>query len=211
MKTPSLAPFYRQLLTPPGPNVFNPWTDRDAGTDTPDNGPEARLQRLKAHLATDVKFILVGEAPGYQGCHVTGVPFTSERLIVAGQIPRVGSDGRRLSTRHIPWSEPSATTVWGTLYELGIEHDTMLWNAYPWHPHKPDALQSNRTPTPKERVLGVPVLKALLAALPGARVFAVGKTAEASLGEMGLVVPSWRHPSMGGATAFRSQLKAAIG
>ena len=31
----------------------------------------------------------------------------------------------RLSLRHIPWSEPSATTVWGTLHALGIAETTV--------------------------------------------------------------------------------------
>ena len=56
--------------------------------------------------------------------------------------------GARLSTRARPWSEPSATTVWGTLRELGVAEVTLLWNAFPWHPHKPGNLQSNRTPSP---------------------------------------------------------------
>lgn len=148
---------------------------------------------------------------GYQGCHVSGIPFTSERLIMAGEIPRVSSEGQRLSTRHIPWSEPSATTVWGTLTELGIAEQTALWNAFPWHPHKPGNRQSNRTPTREERMLGVPVLKALLAAFPQAAVFAVGRTAEASLREVGCEARPLRHPSMGGATLFRKQLRAALG
>ena len=210
MPTPSLTTFWRALRAPAGANVFNPWTDVDAGTDVHADAPAARRARLAAHLDTTVKLILVGEAPGYQGCHVSGIPFTSERLILAGSIPRVPGDGSRLSSRHIPWSEPSATTVWGTLYELGIAERTVLWNAYPWHPYKPGNLQSNRTPTPAERTRGVPVLQALLDAFPRARVFAVGRTAEASMRDAGRPAEALRHPSMGGAAAFRSQLKAAL-
>jgi uracil-DNA glycosylase len=210
MTAPTLGAFWRLLAAKPGPHVFNPWTDHDAGTDARPDAPEARRRRLAAHLDTDVRLILVGEAPGYQGCHVTGIPFTSERLILAGSIPRVPGDGARLSTRHIPWSEPSATTVWGTLYDLGIAEHTVLWNAYPWHPHKPGNRQSNRTPTPAERTGGVPVLQALLDAFPRARLFAVGRTAEASMRDAGRPAQALRHPSMGGATAFRSQLRAAL-
>ena len=210
MSPPSLAPFWRALRAPVGANVFNPWTEVDEGTDACADAPQGRRQRLAAHLDTDVRLILVGEAPGYQGCHVTGIPFTSERLILAGSVPRVPGDGARLSTRHIPWSEPSATTVWGTLYELGLAERTVLWNAYPWHPHKPGNRQSNRTPTPVERARGLPVLEALLGAFPRARLFAVGRTAEASLRDASRKAEPLRHPSMGGARAFRSQLHAAL-
>jgi uracil-DNA glycosylase len=210
MPSRSLTAFWRQLRAPAGADVFNPWIDVDDRTDLHADAPQARRQRLAAHLDTDVRLILVGEAPGYQGCHVTGIAFTSERLILAGSIPRVPGDGTRLSTRHIPWSEPSATTVWGTLYELGIAERTVLWNAYPWHPHKPDNRQSNRTPTPAERIGGVPVLQTLLDAFPRARVLAVGRTAEASMRDAGRPAQALRHPSMGGSTAFRSQLRAAL-
>jgi hypothetical protein len=100
--------------------------------------------------------------------------------------------------------------VWGTLYDLGIAEHTVLWNAYPWHPHKRGNRQSNRTPTPAERIGGVPVLQTLLDAFPRARAFAVGRTAEASMRDAGRPAQGLRHPSMGGATAFRSQLRAAL-
>lgn len=205
-----LARFFQLLDLAPGGDVFNPWKRRDPGTDARHNGPAARCERLAAHLNTKPRHILIGEASGYQGCHVTGIPFTSERLVMAGVIPRVASGGRRLSSRHRPWSEPSATTVWGTLRLLGIERDTVLWNAFPWHPHRHGVLQSNRTPARAERALGLVVLDALLAAFPAATVFAVGRHAEAALHEAGRAAFTLRHPSMGGATAFRRGLEARI-
>ncbi|MEP7312259.1 MAG: uracil-DNA glycosylase [Pseudomonadota bacterium] len=210
MTRPPLTRFFRLLHANPGPHVFNPWTHHDAGTDVAIDAHEHRLKRLETHLNTDAKYLLIGEAAGYQGCHVTGIPFTSERLILEGQIPGIASDGTRLSTRHIPWSEPSATTVWATLHDLGIADTTILWNAYPWHPHKPGNRQSNRTPTLTERGAGLSVLAALLTAFPNATLFAVGRNAEAALLEMGHHAIPLRHPSMGGATAFRSQLRRAV-
>jgi uracil-DNA glycosylase len=183
-----LAPFFKLLLTEVGANVFNPWTGHDAGTDAASDAAARRLLRLKAH--------------------VTGMAFTSERLIAAGVIPRVPASVARLSTRHLPWSEPSATIVWKALHELGMAETTLLWNAYPWHPHKPGDLQSNRTPTPTERAAGLPVLEALLKAQPAAQLFAVGRNAEASLRDINLAATPLRHPAMGGATLFRSQLRS---
>jgi hypothetical protein len=204
------AGFFRLLTADCGSNVFNPWTQRDDRNDGVLNGPEARRERLRTHLRAQPDHILIGEAAGYQGCHVTGIAFTSERLIMAGEVPRVAIPRGRLSTRHIPWSEPSATTVWKTLHALNIERNTILWNAFPWHPHKPGNLQSNRTPTRLERQRGLVVLDSLLSAASKATVFAVGRHAEALLDEVGRTAIPLRHPSMGGAVLFRRGLQRAL-
>jgi uracil-DNA glycosylase len=191
-------------------HTFNPWTDHDPGTDTSRAAPADRLERLQAHLSISARYILIGEAAGYQGCKVSGIAFTSERLILAGQIPRVSTMLDRLTSRARPWSEPSATTVWSTLRALGIAEHTILWNAFPWHPHKPGNLHSNRTPTPKERELGLPVLEQLLNLHPDAMLFAVGRNAEWSLRSIGRDATALRHPSMGGAARYRAQLTSAL-
>lgn len=202
--------FFRSLLRASGPRTFNPWTDRDPGTDASSSAPQDRLERLRAHLSIPARYILIGEAAGYQGCKVSGIPFTSERLILAGAIPRIAPDCDRLTSRLRPWSEPSATTVWRTLHEQGIAEETLLWNAFPWHPHKPGNRQSNRTPTAAERELGLPILERLLDLHPGARVFAVGRNAEVSLGLLSRPAIPLRHPSMGGVARFRAQLAAGL-
>jgi len=198
------------LMRGGGPNVFNPWTERDELNDSSLNGPSARVGRLLSHLQTRPSRILLGEAAGYQGCHVSGIPFTSERVIMAGMVPRVSCEGRRLSIRPRPWSEPSATTVWRTLHMLDIANDTILWNAYPWHPHKPCKPHSNRTPDRIEREAGIPVLESLLRAFPSATLFAVGRHAEQSLRDVGRIAVPLRHPSMGGATKFCDGLRSAV-
>lgn len=209
---PVLRTFLARLRADAGRNVFNPWTERDAAQDGHLNGPAARLARLLHHLDCDPRWLLIGEAAGYQGAKVSGIPFTSERLILAGTIPRVAAPpGARLSLRPRPWSEPSATTVWSTLHALGMAERTILWNAFPWHPHEPGQRLSNRTPTLAERARGAPVLEALLAVFPRARRFAVGRHAEAALAALGIDAQPLRHPSMGGARAFRVGLQRALG
>jgi hypothetical protein len=205
-----LSAFLGLLKAKTGPGVFNPWTQRDEANDGRHNGPLARWKRLSQHLASPAQRILLGEAAGYQGCHVSGIPFTSERVILSGAVPRVATSGARLSLRPRPWSEPSATIVWRTLQALGIAADTVLWNAYPWHPHVPGRLHSNRTPSRAERASGVAVLQALLALFPNATLFAVGRHAEEALSELGIEAIALRHPSMGGATLFEKGLRAAI-
>lgn len=202
--------FFRLLTDHQSRHTFNPWKDRDVGTDAEADAPHRRRERLRRHLSITPRLILIGEASGYQGCHVSGIPFTSERLILEGAIPRIAVPAARLSKRPRAWSEPSATTVWGTLHELHIADETVLWNAFPWHPYKPGDLQSNRTPSPTERAEGLEMLGLLLATWPRADVFAVGRQAEASLSELGRRHRYLRHPSMAGAAAFRKGLATAL-
>lgn len=186
-------------------NVFNPWRDRDP-QDVCAHAAKDRLTRLKAHFFVRPELLLLGEAPGYQGCHFSGIPFTNEKLLLDGVIPRVRLD-QRITTRQRPWSEPSATIVWRTLYELDVAEKTILWNTFAWHPYKPDIAYSNRTPSPAELEQGMPVLQAVLHYLKPKRIVAVGKIAERTLGKLCVKTDaSVRHPAMGGATAFRQGL-----
>jgi hypothetical protein len=193
------------------PGLFNPWHDH-CPHDAAGNGPEAKLQRLALHLDCEPKFILAGEAPGYQGCRYSGIAFTSERLLREGAIPRIAAPAGRLSTRRLPFSEPSATIVWKSLYRLGIEERTILWNAMQLHPHRADNLWSNRTPVPEEIRLGAPAMRILIETFPRAKIVAVGKKAEGLLTEMGVrVAAAVRHPANGGATEFANGLQALTG
>jgi len=211
LATRTLSPFLHWLTAPALPGTFNPWRDHDPATDRSPRAAAERLARLCAHLSTRPAWLLVGEAAGYQGCKVSGIPFTSERLLLEGRIPRIAAPRQRLSTRERPWSEPSATTVWGTLHALGVAHATLLWNAFPFHPHQRGDLHSNRTPTRDERAFGLAVLAALLRAFPRARPIAVGRQAEAAFAELGMAVPTVRHPSMGGAAEFRRGMARLMG
>jgi hypothetical protein len=206
----SLARKLVETLPTGRPGLFNPWRDH-CPHDAEGNGPEAKLERLALHLDCEPEFILAGEAPGYQGCRYSGIAFTSERLLGEGAIPRIPASPDRLSTRKLPFSEPSATIVWKTLYRLGIAERTILWNAMQLHPHRADDLWSNRTPTPEEIRLGAPALRLLVEAFPQAKIVAVGKKAEGLLGEMGVnVAGAVRHPANGGATEFASGLQVLL-
>jgi len=71
MSNNKLAKLLTDTLPSGLPNLFNPWRER-CTDDEPCNGPDAKLARLAAHLACDPKFILCGEAAGYQGCRHSG-------------------------------------------------------------------------------------------------------------------------------------------
>lgn len=188
--------------------LFNPWRDvcRD---DTDLNSPDIKLSRLAQHLDVSPLIILCGEAPGYQGCVRSGIAFTSERLLLDGAIPRISIPKGRLTSRALPFSEPSATIVWRCLYRLGIAERTILWNAVQLHPHKPQNPLSNRTPTDDEIALGQPGIRLLNEAFPHAKIIGVGKKASALLASMGVhVAGAVRHPANGGANEFALGLEA---
>lgn len=204
----SLARSLVETLPSGVPSLFNPWCD-PCPHDADGNGPDEKLERLARHLDCEPEFILAGEAPGYQGCRYSGIAFTSERLLGEGVIPRIAPLPGRLSTRRLPFSEPSATIVWKTLFRLGIAERTILWNAMQLHPHRPGDPWTNRTPTAHEIHLGEPALRLLVRAFPAARIVAVGKKAEGLLAEMGITVAgAVRHPANGGATGFADGLRA---
>lgn len=200
---------FSQLVDYRSANVFNPWGEDDA-TDSYPGGAAMRLMRLEEHFACEPKFLLVGEAPGYQGCHFSGVPFTNEKLLLEGRVPRLKVN-LRITQRELPWSEPSATIMWRTLHELAIADRTVMWNAFAWHPYKPGAPMTNRAPTENELLNGSRVLRAVIEHFPGVHIIAVGRVAEKILRRFEVRTHgAVRHPSMGGATAFREGMSALV-
>jgi uracil-DNA glycosylase family 4 len=125
--------------------------------------------------------VLVGEAAGYRGARVSGIPFTSERQLT-GRGP----------------AEASATIVHRVLRELGIEDEVLLWNVVPTHPHEPERPYTNRRPTREEVETSALFLEGVVR---GRRIVAVGRLAQQATG-----APYVRHPSHGGAEAFRQGL-----
>lgn len=193
-------------------NVFNPWLESDDLDIEPANAPGDRRKRLAQHFDCDPQFVLIGEAPGYQGCHFSGVPFTNEALLVDRAVPRVTIEHDRITHRPLPWREPSATIVWGELYKLKLAERVVMWNAYAWHPFNKGEMHSNRTPTKSELSAGIGVLRSVLSLFPHARVIAVGNNAEWSLCQLGIRYDGKvRHPANGGANEFRKQLAALCG
>ncbi|WP_137938818.1 uracil-DNA glycosylase [Chitinivorax sp. B] len=185
--------------------LFNPWRQRCEEFDRSDDAPKQKATRLATHLNNPAaKLMLLGEAAGYQGCRYSGITFTSEKLLLSGTIPRIEQLTERLTHRRLPFCEPSATIVWGALYQLGLADQTILWNTLPFHPHKGEAL-SNRTPTTTEIKLGAGYLQMLLDSLANdVPLIAVGNKAQQALSLINVKpFATVRHPAMGGANQFR--------
>ena len=135
---------------------------------------------LEARSAAEV--VLVGEAAGYRGARVSGIPFTSERQLT-GSGP----------------AEATATVVHRVLAELGVEDEVLLWNVVPTHP---GSETSNRRPTREEVDAASPFLDELTR---GRVAIAVGRLAASVL-----EAPHVRHPSHGGAAEFEAGLRRSF-
>jgi uracil-DNA glycosylase len=144
------------------------------------DGAAERRRRLRDYLEErrSATLLLVGEAAGYRGARISGIPFTSERQLTGS--------GR---------AEATATIVQQALRELGLE--VVCWNVVPTHP---GTESSNRRPTRLEVEASQPFLAELA---QGRRVLAVGRLAERATR-----APYVRHPSHGGAAEFRAGLLA---
>jgi hypothetical protein len=142
------------------------------------DGADLRCDRLRRYLEerAAAPLLLVGEAAGFRGARVSGIPFTSER-----QLTGTGP------------AEASATIVQRTLAELEV--DALCWNVVPTHP---GTESSNRRPTRAEVDASLPFFEELA---HGRRILAVGRLAERVTSATYI-----RHPSHGGAAGFRAGL-----
>ena len=143
-------------------------------------GADLRRRRLLEYLEANASapVLLVGEAAGYRGARISGIPFTSERQLTGGGP-----------------AEASATIVRRVLAELALE--ALCWNVVPTHP---GTASSNRRPTSTEVEASRPFLEELA---QGRRIVAVGRLAARVTG-----APYIRHPAHGGAARFRAGLLA---
>ena len=154
--------------------------------DTYNQYAQSALRRGRLHSYLDshrgAPVVLVGEAAGYRGARVSGIPFTSERQLTgSGQ------------------AEATATIVHRVLAELGVEDEVLLWNVVPTHP---GSETSNRGPTRREIEAAAPFLEELTRRRTAV---AVGRLAAEVLD-----APYACHPSHGGAAAFEEGLRRAF-
>ena len=203
-----ITKFINAISKPNLPGMHNPWSQICETETDQKKGHTARRKRLQHHLeCPDPRILLIGEAPGYQGCRYSGIAFTSERLLLEGSIPRMPDMlGIRITSRSKPWSEPSATIVWKALYEQDLAEHAVLFNAVPWHPEGSKGPLSNRTPNTVEKEKGVEFLLMFLKLFKGVPVAALGNTASDNLNILGIKHTKLRHPANGGATLFREGL-----
>ncbi len=192
----------RLASTRPLKHSRNPWDFSRKGNEIRRKNLIGYLTRAKNNTSHT---LLVGEAPGYRGAARSGVPFCSEKLILAHPFfaDRTIFD---IENKTEPIAESSASIVWQTFDRLNFY--PLMWATYPFHPHEPNNVLSNRAPRSDEIDLGKEFLSQILDLFKIEKIVAVGRVAERTLGEMGYGLASAiRHPSHGGAIEFAKGLE----
>lgn len=219
----AVSQFIQMLETFPSmSNVFNPWRDIDSVNDNSQAAAQQRRCNLHAYLTerqNRARVLLVGEAPGFNGCKFSGIAMTSERILL-GHHPKVAADcvfdGPKartsvLTLKPLGMAEPTASIAWAMMHAAGFDsREFAIWNAFAFHPHRPEVALSNRAPTQSELDANQPILQAYLALFPQAQVIAVGRVAQRTLHTLGIEATAVRHPAMGGANEFREQMATLL-
>ena len=154
------------------------------------------------------RILLVGEALGYRGGRLTGIPFSSSRLLRQAPHPFL----RRLSPELVieeDVAEATASIVWSCLAQR--RNIPMAWNAFPFHPHQENVPETNRAPDAAELEEGAAILRELAALYQPQLVVGVGAKGfrAASSAFPQEAVMAVRHPSYGGKQDFVAGLKRA--
>lgn len=193
------------------PDAFNEYAPGNA-----DNAIRCANLRLylRAMQMRKPSALLLMEAPGYRGCRLTGVPVTSRRILLEGN-RALNIFGREAGFRDVGdvgfervYGEQSATIVWGALAELRAP--PLIWNAFPFHPHRAGSPLSNRKPRMAELALGADFARRLLAMWAFEQIIAVGNVAHELLRKQGIACHKLRHPAHGGKNDFVAGLRALL-
>ena len=159
------------------------------------------------HHLRPTKVILIGEAPGYRGARLTGVPFTSIYSLL-NDPTQTGIYGANQgytipdTDHNAPQREATATIIHATLAQIQPRPYPLMWNSFPYHPHQSYKSMSNRKPRKSERLIGQVFIQQLLDHFAIKTVVAVGNVAHQSLNEMNVPNIKVRHPAQGGKNQF---------
>jgi uracil-DNA glycosylase len=159
MSRNQLDKFRRLLKASPSGAVFNPWWQVDEENDIGPHSPAIRRKHLAVYFRERLgkaRLAIIGEALGYRGGHFSGVPMTSERMLLGKQAGIAAALCERRNREARPkngghpdksglqilgikpqrtskperclggFSEPTATIVWGALLKIGLLPDEFV-------------------------------------------------------------------------------------
>lgn len=157
---------------------------------------------LQALLAQPGRRILViGEALGYRGGLLTGIPISSERLLREADHPFWRKLAPSLNVAG-DTAEATASIAWD--YLANRRRIPLFWNAFPFHPCRPGEPATNRAPNAAELAEGIPYLRELAAIYQPQLIAGLGHkgstAARRAFPEHS--VRALRHPSYGGKQDF---------
>lgn len=191
--------------------VTNPYLD-----DVAVNNLRLYLKYMLEHMSANPgrRVLLVGEAPGYKGCRITGIPFSSVKVLMSTDHslfhaikPQLSLSDDALSEMT---SENTATIVWKCLVDK--KTIPLFWNSFPFHPHPKGKENKNRAPNSKEIAQGITYLQQLYTIFQPGIVAGVGvKGVEfARKAYPELPIKYIRHPSYGGKSEFIEGMNSII-
>ncbi len=145
--------------------------------------------------------MLVGEALGFKGGKLTGIPFSSGQVFERFDHPFLKQISNDITLSQIE-SENTATIVWEYLTKRQIT--PLCWNAFPFHPHPKGYKHKNRAPNTKEIESGARYLKALQSIFQIDTIIGVGNKGShcAKKAFPNKEILCVRHPSYGGKSDF---------
>lgn len=156
---------------------------------------------LKHILYRGSHIMLIGEAPGYKGCQLTGIPFTDEIQLKNAENYYALGDWLCLAENGNQ-REKTATIIWEVIRLRKSESFVpLMWNAFPFHPYN-QTPNSNRKPSENEITLGLTIVNQLkeIFEITNDNIYAIGRVAQHQLG---LPLEKYiRHPSYGGKADF---------
>lgn len=137
--------------------------------------------------------LLMGEAPGFHGCGITGIPFTDELTLATHSFFKGSGYVYDLT----PEREATAQAVWSIMNNKV----PLMWNIYPFHPFGGHE-RTNRKPNREEITIGREIAERFISLFPIQKIYAVGRAAQAFRPNIEYI----RHPSYGGQTIFKEQM-----
>lgn len=162
-------------------------------------------------LTQNSKLMLIGEAPGFLGCRLSGIPFTCEYNLTDKQILDIikGEKDYNIYSEENPRLELSASIVWTQIKNWFYKYNSipLLWNICPFHPHKVGNVMCNRTPTKKEIEKGIKYFQILIDIFKIEQVWCIGRKSQKALYSSGREYPYLRHPAHGGSKEFQELFK----
>lgn len=188
------------------PNVYNQYDYSSKANEIRRNN---LLIYFKKIYKLNPKVLFVGEAPGYRGCRLTGIPFTSEHLLM-NNMNGMNFFGKKAGyklacEKDKLMKEATATIIWETLIKYHIL--PLSWNSFPFHPYKSGVSESNRTPLKKELLIGEKPLLEIIKIFNIHHIIAIGRKAEGSLKKLNIPAHYVRHPAQAGKNEFVEGIK----
>lgn len=199
----AIQKFIRELKQQPNTDTIgNPYQSRQLAINL--------RYYLEAMLSIDSpRILLVGEAPGYKGCKLTGIPFSSGEIFQRFDHPFLQQLNQKIKIKDLS-GENTATIVWE--YLTNKEITPLFWNSFPFHPHEAHNPLTNRAPNSKEVQQGIGYLQAIAKIYQPNLIAGVGNKGSrcAKLAFPDRNIPTIRHPSFGGKHQFITGMNSLL-